>query len=141
MDQDEYDKLMEQEDYYRKKYGCIIYLKLSTAPDTQHNTGKELHTAVMTITGETYIVKDSPVFRSDENGAFYRQTDAMLNTSTKLVAWFKDMEARGFMSYNDEYAFITGRGLQDGRFRVVQSEAQNYMNWLLMRRREFTVIE
>lgn len=89
MDPKKYDKLIEQEDHFREKYNVEIFLKLSTAPDSKDSTGKKLHSAIMTVTGDSYIVRSSPSFRSDENGAFYRQIDAMVNARIKLVDWFK----------------------------------------------------
>lgn len=89
MDPKKYEELLNQEDYYRKKYLLTVTLDLATAPD-QNFSGEEIHSATMTISGEdNVLLKDCPVFQSDKNGAFRRQADAMTNARTKLVDWLK----------------------------------------------------
>ncbi|KAF7888566.1 uncharacterized protein EAF02_003107 [Botrytis sinoallii] len=48
-------------------------------------------------TAASLSLKTLPEFRSDENGAFYRQNDAIVNARLKLVQWFKDMEAKDLL--------------------------------------------
>lgn len=89
MDPKLYDELLEQEDHFRAKYHVEIFLEHTKAPDTIYSSNRQIHAAVMTISGERPIFQRAPAFRSDSSSAFYRQTDAMANARIKLVAWFK----------------------------------------------------
>lgn len=89
MDPKKCEELLIQEDHYREKYVLTVTLDLATAPD-QNFSGEEIHSATMTVSSEdNFLLRDCPVFQSDENGAFYRQADAMTNARIKLVDWFK----------------------------------------------------
>ncbi|TGO18588.1 hypothetical protein BTUL_0009g01080 [Botrytis tulipae] len=92
-----YQNLLREEDYFRSHYRIMILLKLTDAPDTIHYTDRNIHTAIMSVHGSLSIFEDGPEFRSDENGAFYRQNDAIVNARVKLVEWFKDMEAKDLL--------------------------------------------
>ncbi|KAF7910775.1 uncharacterized protein EAF01_002284 [Botrytis porri] len=92
-----YDNLLREEDYFRSQYRIIISLKLTDAPDTIHYTDLNIHTAIMSVHGSLSLFANAPEFRSDENGAFYRQNDAIVNARFKLVEWFKDMEAKDLL--------------------------------------------
>ncbi|KAM0161467.1 hypothetical protein ACHAPG_002397 [Botrytis cinerea] len=92
-----YAALLKEEDHYRSQYSVIITLKVAEAPDTIHYSNRQIHTAVMKIHGSQPVFAEAPEFRSDENGAFYRQTDAMVNARIKLIDWFKDMEAKDLL--------------------------------------------
>lgn len=89
MDPKKYDELLEQEDHYRDKHDVEISLEFTTATDSEHCTELQIHSAVMTVTGDSYIVRQPRIFRSDNKGAFYRQIDALINVRIKLVDWFK----------------------------------------------------
>ncbi|TEY22644.1 hypothetical protein BOTCAL_1558g00010 [Botryotinia calthae] len=89
-----YAALLKEEDYYRSQYSVIITLKVTDAPDTIHYSDRRIHTAIMKIHGSHSVFADAPEFKSDEDGAFYTQSDAMLNARIKLIDWFKDMEAK-----------------------------------------------
>ncbi|KAF7961111.1 hypothetical protein EAE96_000778 [Botrytis aclada] len=93
-----YDNLLREEDYFRSQYSLVISLKLSEAPDYIHYTGRNIHTAIMQVHGSLFIFETAPHFRSDENGAFYRQNDAIINARFKLVEWFKDMENKDLLN-------------------------------------------
>ncbi|KAF7934418.1 hypothetical protein EAE99_002870 [Botrytis elliptica] len=92
-----YDNLLREEDYYRSQYRLTISLKLTDGPDTIHYFDRNIYTAIMSVHGSLSIFEDCPEFRSDENGAFYRQNDAIVNARLKLVQWFKDMEAKDLL--------------------------------------------
>ncbi|TGO28919.1 hypothetical protein BPAE_0021g00440 [Botrytis paeoniae] len=92
-----YDNLLREEDYFRSQYRIVISLKLTDAPDTIHYTDRNIHTAIMNIHGSLSIFENSPEFRSDENGAFYRQNDAIVNARVKPIEWFKDMETKDLL--------------------------------------------
>ncbi|KAF7857023.1 hypothetical protein EAF04_009783 [Stromatinia cepivora] len=136
MDPKKYEELLQQEDQYREKYNVHIYLKLTTGPDSKNPTELPMHSAVMTVTGESFVARDSPVFKSDDHGAFYRQIDALVNVRIKLVEWFKEMNIKGVMSYEDEQAYIT-RGDLRHTLSGILSNAGEYGDWLSRRRAEF----
>ncbi|THV51080.1 hypothetical protein BGAL_0124g00100 [Botrytis galanthina] len=92
-----YANLLREEDYFRSHYRIMILLNLTDASDTIHYTDQNIHTAIMSVHGSLSVFENCPEFRSDENGAFYRQNDAIVNARVKLVEWFKDMEAKDLL--------------------------------------------
>ncbi|CAD6441816.1 a6725c2c-b0f8-48f8-ba39-4e3e77d58507 [Sclerotinia trifoliorum] len=137
MDPKKYDELLQQEDHYRQKFNVQIYLSLATEADCNNPIGPQIHSAIMTINGECFIARNSPVFRSDEKGAFYRQIDAMANARLKLVGWFKEMSDKGFMSYKDEQAYITNGHLSSRTPSGILNDGGEYIDWLSTRRVEY----
>ena len=89
MDPKKYDQILKQEDYFRERYGAHITLECNTTHESKHDPQLETHSARMTIGGDSYVVRNNPIFGSDEKGAFYRQTDALINVRIKVVNWFK----------------------------------------------------
>ncbi|ESZ91034.1 hypothetical protein SBOR_8576 [Sclerotinia borealis F-4128] len=140
MDPRKYDELLAQEDHYCELYDFKIRLRLTTTCDNKYYcSDAKLHHAVMTITGGGYTVRDNSVLRSDEDGVFYTQIGAMVNVRQKLVAFFKEMEDKGYMSYENECRYISGEDLEDVSFSGPSLEDQEYVNWLSRRRREFAM--
>ncbi|KAI9648656.1 hypothetical protein NHQ30_003294 [Ciborinia camelliae] len=140
MDPKKYDELIEQQDYYCQKYEVEIILQFTTGPDSKHSTELHMHSAAMTVTGDSYIARNSPIFRSDDKGAFYRQIDALLNARIKLVDWLKEIDAKNYMSSQEERFLITG-GEGSVNVNGSNSEYEEYVAWLSMRRREFTATQ
>ncbi|KAJ8066499.1 hypothetical protein OCU04_005558 [Sclerotinia nivalis] len=136
MDPKKYDELLQQEDHYGQKYNVQIFLELATDLNCNDPTGPQMHSAVMTVIGESFIANNSPVFKSDDNGAFYRQIDALVNVRIKLVEWLKEMNDKGIMSYEDEQAYITHGDLRHARSGILDN-AGEYLDWLSRRRAEF----
>ncbi|KAA8575468.1 hypothetical protein MFRU_002g00700 [Monilinia fructicola] len=141
MDPKKYDELIEQEEYFSEKYGFVISVDHTNGPDSHYFTDREIHNVAMTVFGDTYVVRNHLVFRSDAKGAFYKQIDAITSARIQLVDYFKEIEAKGFMSYDEEYAFITCGGLEDLRLSETLSQDLAYVGWLDMRRRDFAEIQ
>ncbi|APA09828.1 predicted protein [Sclerotinia sclerotiorum 1980 UF-70] len=137
MDPKKYDELSQQEDNYRKKYHVEIYLSLTTEPDCNNPIGPEIHSAIMTLNGHGFITRNSPVFKSDHKGAFYRQIDALANVRIKLVDWFNEMSKKGFPPYMDERAYIIYGHISRRMPRELMEEGGEYLDWLSARRAEY----
>lgn len=89
MDPKKYDELIEQEEYFSEKYGFVISVDHTNGPDSHYFTDREIHNVAMTVFGDTYVVRNHLVFRSDAKGAFYKQVDAITSARIQLVDYFK----------------------------------------------------